>query len=133
MNRKIEFRAWDIENNKMIRTYAHIGKDWNMFVAFTQRLQDLYIMQYVWIEDKNWKKIYEWDIIKKDNDCDWVLWVVWYDKYCFVLYEKEKLVRDKRQDWRIFDMSSIIWSVQVYWEVIWNIYENPDILSSKES
>ena len=94
---------------------------------------DRYIlMQYTWIKDKNWKEIYEGDIIKKDNDWDWVLRVVWYSKYEYVLYEKEQLKSWKRQDWRIFDMSSIIWSTQVYGEVIWNIYENPGILSSTQ-
>lgn len=81
-------------------------------------------MQYTWLKDKNWNEIYEWDIVKyKAFTQDW---------------ELKEMIK-----WVFFDAdfgSFMLWTDECMWnlatddnkEVIGNVYENPDLLSSKE-
>lgn len=81
------------------------------------------IMQYIGLKDTNWKEIYIWDIIKfqfpkyKDSQRIWddeFIWVVWENKYyhsCVYVWYKEYHI-DRA----------------ILWEIIWNIYENEELL-----
>jgi len=80
-------------------------------------------MQYTWLKDKNWKEIFEGDIIKyKTNKIQFSL-VQWISDWF-------KIVK------RISPTStrtSTLWNfiAEYQCEVIWNIYENPDLLTNK--
>lgn len=71
------------------------------------------IMQYAWIKDKNWKKIFAWDylqwgevILRVDNN-----WT------CFTISDWGKLS---------YNISKVLYCWM--YEVIWNKYENPEIM-----
>ena len=129
--REYRFRAWDnvlkfmlygdnIENDddyhcvlsygKLIIAYQNKGSDWN----------ELEVMQYTGLKDKNGKGIYEGDIVRICRKYGYgflpkgsVAIVKWDNKeLCYKLY--------KTGEYRLTENKIV--------EVIGNIYENPELL-----
>ena len=126
--RKIKFRAWDKENEKMMKVLSlHLEnkeisvKENGTFHLF--RMQDL--MQYTGVKDKNGKEIYEGDIvlIKLDETSTWHKTVVGFKKGAFIasLIDGEDYIYIFN---RGFDNNDF--------EVIGNIYENKKLLEENE-
>ncbi|BBM49752.1 YopX family protein [Leptotrichia wadei] len=122
--RKIKFRAWDKENEKMMKVSSlHLEnkeisvKENGTFHLF--RMQDL--MQYTGVKDKNGKEIYEGDIvlIKLDETSTWYKTVVKFKKGAFIasLIDREDYIYIFN---RGFDSNDF--------EIIGNIYKNKNLL-----
>ena len=122
--RKIKFRAWDKENEKMMKVSSlHLEnkeisvKENGTFHLF--RMQDL--MQYTGLKDKNGKEIYEGDIvlIKLDETSTWYKTVVKFKKGAFIasLIDREDYIYIFN---RGFDSNDF--------EIIGNIYKNKNLL-----
>lgn len=78
-------------------------------------LDNIVLMQYTWLTDIVWKKIYDWDIISEE----WV-YVVWDEKlWCWSFTFK----------WD--DIQTPLFHNTYAMRVIWNRYENPDLLDKK--
>ena len=117
--RKIKFRAWDKENEKMMKVSSlHLEnkeisvKENGTFHLF--RMQDL--MQYTGIKDKNGKEIYEGDIVilndaEEENRC-----IVKYKYGSYILVDG-----DLREDLSNVESDKFL-------EVVGNIYENKNLL-----
>ena len=119
--RKIKFRAWDKENEKMMKVSSlHLEnkeisvKENGTFHLF--RMQDL--MQYTGLKDKNGKEIYEGDIYHVgDKNIKYL--VVWFDSG----FEGKQL-----RSTSYAGLKS--WAKDI--EILGNIYENPELLEENK-
>lgn len=129
--REIKFRAWDEANKKMFEDVQFIksGDEGNDWICFTEKLkhktegnkiifdnpyfsQQVNLMQYTGLKDKNGKEVYEGDIITYGVSN----YVVIFHKGCFCIKLQDK-------DYHIFNNLTI--------EIIGNIHENPELLKNK--
>lgn len=108
MNREIKFRAWDGKN--MI--------EWKVFESFADDTyyliwnNEMPIMQFTGLTDKNGVEIYEGDIVKLNNGGAEALTIIKSDKFHEIILEIKRWVNDR-------DEGTV--------EVIGNIYENSNL------
>jgi len=71
---------------KMVEWYIVHQDEWDMS-EFS--FEDVYISEYTWLKDKNWKEIWEWDIVS--YTINWVekITEVWYDKWSYYPFNKK--------------------------------------------
>ena len=129
--RENKFRAWDEGNKIMHHNFQFIrtgleGNDWIVFSSDEHPLdmnphpfenpyfsQQLKVMQFTGLHDKNGKEIYEGDFIKQS---DGQIAKITFEPFAFCAY---KIPLGAFAD----SWSKII-------EVVGNIYENPELLRS---
>lgn len=130
MKRKLKFRAWDETHKIMHHNFQFIksgdkGNDWIVFTSDKQKLTDkphplenpyfsqqLKIMQFTGLHDKNGKEIYEGDIVK----CDELIMTVEFVQSSFCKC-------NENGNWIIHSHDNI--------EVIGNLYENHELINIK--
>lgn len=133
--REIKFRAWDkvmkvyrevlsidLEKQKVIcPPRGHEFTEWyNQHLSFNEVL----LLQYTGLKDRNGKEIYEGDILLFNNDHPNAQKTEWK---CVVKYRKGSFVCEYPRDgvYNHFDS----WNVpKVTWKVIGNVFENPELL-----
>lgn len=119
MGREIKFRAWDKDSNKML--------PWAMMVTgflqgFLNKKYNVELMQFIGLHDKNGKEIYEGDIVCLDNH-DILKAEIIYEFNGF--YFKWINIRCANVRGRLTEP---IFNNIYLWEIIGNIYENPELL-----
>ncbi len=135
--REVKFRAWDKKSNKML------GEDSDLLVGFDGEVclnecqtfelatgYTLDLMQYTGLKDKNGKEIYEGDILRGIDGWEDRKYgeSTNYTKYNYVveyLPEHAGLVaalQDEESNGNYKDFN------ELWWEVVGNIYENPESL-----
>ena len=129
MNREIKFRMWHKKSKKMFDVESINFKDrslnmWNsvMYTLSTFSLDDVILMQYTGLHDKNGKEIYEGDIVvdKEDEVMGEITWNEEEASFYFsILYENGTYEEEKLNDW-----ASVL-------EVIGNVYDNPELLGGE--
>lgn len=127
MNDRFKFRVWDNENNKMFTPLRHFNysnvngtivciESFCQYDGFYQKriikeFNDAILMQCTGLKDKNGKLIYEFDVVKDENNAlHYVKWV--YDS------------------WQLFPCTQNNYTIGIVddeIEVIGNIYENPEL------
>ena len=130
--REIKFRAWDKSNEEMLEVENLSFNDMTDKVEIRTRIysdyfndEEMILMQYTGLKDKNGKEIYEGDIVTAIINIDFeedlnIRGSVIYDdgETCYKAITKEN------------DEYTLGWLD--YLEVIGNIYENPELLEVKE-
>lgn len=151
--REIKFRAWDIEERKMIyeRTMTHVDEDSDehdckiilapyddeSFIGFTTSCvfeEDITaegekvkgtLMQYTGIKDKNGKEIYEGDVVRLVSQAGG-----YYSKF-EVKYGEFVEQDDEDNDIKYVGFNLFKHIDYGEWEVIGNKFENPELLDEK--
>lgn len=132
--REIKFRAWCYINNKMY--YQHIdgmtqvngidgsgNSDYHVAtIRFSKEItpghDDIDLMQYTGLKDKNGKEIYIGDIVCEKRNNNKIFFEVVETDYLGFYFKNDVYGHDNEDGYNV--------------EVIGNIYENPDLLGGKE-
>lgn len=153
MKRIIKFRAWDETHKIMHYNFQFIksgdeGNDWIVFTSDKQKLTDkphplenpyfsqqLKIMQFTGLHDKNGKEIFEGDILNKKTtfennmadrrfQSDTEIQVGFDDGYFLDINTRVVLFE------RMIIISSYPQKTWTDYEVIGNLYENPELINN---
>lgn len=123
-----KFRAWDKQLGKMfIPSYLATDSEWQVNWVEDQSLENIVLMQSTWLKDKNWKEIFEGDMLTTSNeDIRYDIWGKEEHWYTFVKKIDYDWVEFSR--WYItFDKNSVYH--YSFCEIIWNIYSNAELLT----
>ena len=129
MSREIKFRVFD-KPKKSMYYYKDLMEFCWQYLAYWL-IWIFKIMQYTGLKDKNWKEIYEGDILKFKHpkyDKDYRKFRILYDENCISF-----LIEYLDEKWQLKSISSIgiHASQRDHWvEVIWNIHENKSLISN---
>lgn len=133
--KEIKFRAWDKENKKMFgvsgyfmdmgiekRKYMlerHGGKE-DGDITINKSFDEVDLMQFTGLKDKNGKEIYEGDILRTNGIDGKCLWVIEWEESSYVYGFSPNHIGGK--------YSSVHNHAWEEGEVIGNIYETPELL-----
>ena len=117
MNDRFKFRFWDKETKTMQKIPMI---ELNHRITLDKIFADdrVIFMQCTGMKDKNGKLIYEGDVIKRANAMNQQYIIAWNDKGFWSASEHA--------------LSFCVETIMKDYEVIGNIYENPELLESEE-
>ena len=120
--REIKFRAWS-EPLKLMQFFELVNNNGMLGKNREIHRENYKIMQYTGLKDKNGKEIYEGDILL----CDW-------DDKRYPPHNIGPVKWDKENaSWDLGEGGSPWQDAKTHFEVIGNIYENPELLQANES
>ena len=127
--REIKFRVWDIKRKRMLDRECIVLNDGDYYEDYRDfedgtALNNIVVMQYTGLDDKNGLGIFEKDIVKIEVDdgfdyIDSVGFVDWYER------EREYAIFLKGKPWRRLSVRDEV-------EVIGDIYQNKGLLEVEE-
>ena len=140
--REYKFRVWDTENKEMLKVQELDFEDTFYGGRLSIRtdqyndyfdIEDMILMQYTGLKDKNGKEIYEGDIVKvklyKGEEEKYFIGKVEYFGSNFIVDT------DNNSEYHIYDLDGFGIDYRYNLEdceVIGNIYDNPELLEEGE-
>lgn len=123
--REIKFRAWDKFGRKWFNSISGIDFE-NKFLfdsGIKYHFIKLELMQFTGLKDKNGKEIYEGDVVK--DDFSGTFFEIKFKEGSFGLFNIDSTMPKERREcpWKNLDLQ-----LSEDFEVIGNIYENPELL-----
>ena len=127
--REYKFRVWDTENKEMLKVQELDFEDTFYGGRLSIRtdqyndyfdIEDMILMQYTGLKDKNGKEIYEGDIIKCSFYPDFIFEI----KFTELCWYMRKIPTSEH-----INLSDVLYEDL---EVIGNIYDNPELLEKGE-
>jgi len=130
--RVIKFRAWDIEDKKMLYFNGIFNQrpytEQSCFIQYEScpKYHNLEIMQFIGLLDRNGKEIYEGDILAtENNDPKYDLWDKSDHGYTIVQYKDCNVAFSNWHPDFDRDSNESVYGIE-FVEVIGNIFENPE-------
>jgi len=130
---EIKFRAWLKEDKKMVNVetmdftdksiqYLKRSEIINAYILRRESFDDIELMQYTGLKDKNDKEIYEGDILFfRDENMKYI--VVWQDT-AFIIKSIEIRKYSEKMCW--------LDDTEICCEIVGNIYENFELLEENK-
>ena len=134
MNREIKFRIWDIENKEMLKVQeldfeptfygGRIAIRPDQYNDYFDT-EDMILMQYTGLNDKNGKEIYEGDVVYCQTKYGKAKAIIKFIDGKFVAYWNSALTHPE-------DGHHIAcYEINKRFEVIGNMYDNPELLGGE--
>lgn len=118
MSREIKFRCWDKKEKKMIYSFPYDNLKIEHFYLRCD------VLQYTGLKDKNGKEVWEGDIVKVQGVTREAIGeVVYNQKHGAFIYSGEEITVGS-------NTISFVNHSSRFFEVIGNIYENPELLEA---
>lgn len=124
MSREIKFRVWDIENKEMLNVQeldfeptfygGRIAIRPDQYNDYFDT-EDMILMQYTGLHDKNEKEIYEGDIVKYENMTGKIM----FFNGSFIMSNFEET-----EEWELGVINEEL-------EIMGNIYDNPELIGGE--
>lgn len=141
MTREIKFRAWDRNERLRYRMINNLSLNSAYFCQET--MKGIEVMQYTGLKDKNGKEIYEGDIILVESEEKEVITdagegpIEEYSQLVPIVFQDGSFGVNLNSDYiftnRFYTLKEIEDnSGQTEFEIIGNIYENPELLSTNK-
>lgn len=127
-----KFRAWDGAKKEMFKDTFAITESGQVIVVeqeFVTSPPDyvfvdhLTIMQSTGLKDKNGQEIFEWDVVDYKGR---KAIIKWHGSYASFIYRFVDELQERASDWEPLFLACY------HFEVIGNIYENPELLEVEE-
>lgn len=117
--REIKFRAWDKINKDMFNVESINFQESRVYkdTVSYREFNNVDVMQYTGLEDKNGKEIYEGDILFESSE----------EKYFKVVFENASFIAEVEGDFEEYSLD-LIDVVAQGCEVVGNIYENHELI-----
>lgn len=136
--REIKFKIWDKDKNKWLYDYEDITMAIGRMSKYAEE-KGWILLQFTGLHDRHGKEIYEGDIVRFADKWEWYRGKFAGGILSTAEDKKEVLTNHKKYPYEIrkveFNEGGFVFAthseIREYWEVIGNIYENPELLENK--